>query len=84
MPVDLRGALNGALDVTTPSFAIERVRARAAAALRSRERRRARSMLSGAALVALIALFAGGYGPRAAYPPAVAALPVPAPAPQAT
>ena len=84
MPVDLRGALHGALDVTTPPFAFGRVRERAAARLRSRERRRARSMFSVGALVALIALFAGGYAPSAAHAAAIAALPVPAPAPQAT
>jgi hypothetical protein len=84
MPVDLRGVLHGALDVSTPTFAFERVRERAAARLRSRERRRARSMLSAAALVALVALFAGSYGQNVVQPAAVAALPVPAPAPQAT
>src|SRR5208283_1694723 len=84
MPVDLRGVLHGALDVTTPPFAFERVRERAAARLRTRERRRTRSMLSAAALVALIALFAGGYAPGVSYAAAIAALPIPAPAPQTT
>jgi hypothetical protein len=84
MPVDLRGALHGALDVATPGFSFEGVQERAAARLRWRGRRRARSMLSAAALVALVALFAGGYAPNVAQPSAIAALPLPAPAPQAT
>ena len=84
MPVDLRGALRGALDVTTPAFALERVRERAVARLCLRERRRVRSMFSAAALVALIALFAGSYGPITSHAAAIAAAPIPAPAPQAT
>ncbi|MGB6986943.1 MAG: hypothetical protein WBD74_13315 [Candidatus Aquilonibacter sp.] len=84
MPVDLRGVLHGALDVTAPPFAFESVRARAAARLRALERRRARSMLSIAAFVAAIALFAGGYAPNVAQPAVIAAFPVPAPAPLAT
>ncbi len=84
MPVDLRGALRGALDVTGPPFEMQRVRARVGARLRGRETRRARSMFSLAAFVAVVALFAGGYAPTAAHAAAIAALPVPAPAPQAT
>jgi hypothetical protein len=84
MPVDLRGALRGALDVKTPRFVFARVRERAAARLRIRETRRARSMFSGAALVALIALFAGSYAPSTTHAAAIAAVPIPAPAPQAT
>jgi hypothetical protein len=84
MPVDLRGALHGALDVTAPPFTIAPVRERAIARLRQRERRHARSILSAAALVMLVAVFAGGCGPRVPYTAAIAALPLPAPAPQAT
>ncbi len=84
MPVDLRGALRGALDVVAPPFEMQRVRARVSARLRGRETRRARSMFSLAAFVAVVALFAGGHAPSAAHGAAVAALPAPAPAPQAT
>jgi hypothetical protein len=84
MPVDLRGALLGALDVATPPFAYERVRARAHEHLGASERRRVRSVLPVAAFVAVLAIFAGANAPRVTYPAAVAALPVPAPAPQAT
>jgi hypothetical protein len=84
MPVDLRGALRGALDIAAPPFAFERVRARAQERLRAGERRRARSMVLVAAFVAVMAIFAGVNAPRVSYAAAVAALPVPAPAPQAT
>lgn len=84
MPVDLRGALHGALDVAVPSFAFDRVRARARERLGACERHRARSILSMAAFVAAMAIFAGANAPRMTYPAAVAALPAPAPAPQAT
>lgn len=84
MPVDLRGVVCGALDVAVPPFTIERVRGRAATRLRVLERRRARSMLSAAAFIAAIALFAGGYAPSIAHAAAIAALPAPAPSPLAT
>jgi hypothetical protein len=83
MPVDLKGALRAALDVETPPLRFERIWERAARQMRARERRRARTMLSAAALVALIAVFAGEQA-EVTYYPAVAAAPAPAPAPVAT
>jgi DNA-binding FadR family transcriptional regulator len=83
MPVDLRGALRTALDVEVPALALERITERAARRLRSLKRRRSRAMLSAAALVALIAVFAGGQETAAFYP-AIAAAPAPAPSPLAT
>jgi hypothetical protein len=84
MPVDLRGALRGALDIAAPPFAFEHVCARAQKRLRAEERRRARSMVSIAAFIAAMAILAGVNAPRVTYAAAVAALPAPAPAPQAT
>lgn len=84
MPVDLRNALCSALDVSAPPLRIARVRERAAARLRALERRRGRSILSIAAFVAALALFAGGYAPSLAQPAVIAVLPAPAPAPLAT
>ncbi len=83
MPVDLRGALRTALDVDTPPFRFERIVERAACRLRAAQRRRSRTMLSAAALVALIAVFAGEQAGPAFYP-AVAVAPAPAPSPLAT
>jgi hypothetical protein len=83
MPVDLRGALCAALDVETPPLQFERIRERASRRLRSRERRRSRTMLTAAALVALLAVFAGGRETVAPYP-GVAVAPAPAPSPLAT
>ncbi|HTU69769.1 MAG TPA: hypothetical protein VMF11_05560 [Candidatus Baltobacteraceae bacterium] len=84
MPVDLRAALRAALDVTAPSFALGRMRERAAQYRRRTERRRARTMLSAAALLASLALFAGEYGAAPIHVSAVAVAPVPAPSPLAT
>ena len=83
MPVDLRAAIRGALDVTAPPFASSRIRTRAAERLRALARRRSRSVLSLAALVAGLAIFAGGSSVDATGT-VVAALPAPAPAPAAT
>ena len=84
MPVDLRAALRSALDVAVPPLAIERVRERASRQLRSLERRRSRRLVAAAALVAVFALFAGGYGTETPWPATIAALPAPAPSPHAT
>jgi hypothetical protein len=81
---DLRATVCGALDVVIPPLALERVRERAAARRRKKERRRLRTLRGAAALVAVLALFAAGYGPRIEHASAIAALPVPAPAPLAT
>jgi hypothetical protein len=83
MPVDLRGALRAALDVDVPALQCERIGERAVRRLRSLQRRRSRAMLSAAALVALIAVFAGGQDTAVFYP-AIAAAPAPAPSPLAT
>ncbi len=83
MPVDLRGALRTALDVDVPAPQLERIGERAARRVRLLRRRRSRAMLSAAALVALIAVFAGGQETAVFYP-AIAAAPVPAPSPLAT
>jgi hypothetical protein len=83
MPVDLRGALRTALDVDAPPLQLERIGERVARRVRSLQRRRSRSMLSVAALVALIAVFAGGQETAVFYP-AIAAAPAPAPSPLAT
>ncbi|HTV92851.1 MAG TPA: hypothetical protein VMG98_09065 [Verrucomicrobiae bacterium] len=83
MPADLRGALRAALDVDTPPLRYERIFDRAACRLRSTQRRRSRTMLSAAALVALIAVFAGEQTGPAFYP-VVAVAPAPAPSPLAT
>ena len=71
MPVDLRAALRGALDVAIPPFLL--------AALVSPE-----DQLTAAAFVATLAIVAGGYGTVVARPGSIAALPAPAPAPLAT
>jgi RNA polymerase sigma factor (sigma-70 family) len=84
MPIDLRAALHGALDVETPPFVLDRVHRRAIRRTQSLERRSTRAMLSAAALVAVLAVFVGGNASGVAAPEAVAALPAPAPAPLAT
>ena len=84
MPVDLRAALRGALDVAIPPFTAQDARARAAEQARGREGRRTRAMLTAAAFVASLAIVAGGYGTVVARPGSIAALPAPAPAPLAT
>ena len=84
MPVDLRAALRGALDVAVPPVALERVRALAALQTRRIERRRSRSMLTAAAFIATLAIVAGGFGTVAVQTTSLAALPAPAPAPLAT
>jgi hypothetical protein len=83
MPVDLKGALRSALDVEAPPLRFERICERAVRQVRMRQRRCARRRLSAAALVALIAVFAGEQANVTSYP-AVAAAPAPAPAPVAT
>jgi hypothetical protein len=83
MPVDLDSALRATLDVALPPLRFERICERAARHVHARERRHARAMLSAAALVALIALFAGEQAETTFYAP-VAAAPAPAPAPLAT
>jgi len=83
MPVDLRGAMRTALDVDAPQLQFERICERAAWRLRSLERRRSRRMVSAAALVALLAVFAGGHR-SVTYDPTVAVAPAPAPSPLAT
>jgi len=83
MPVDLRAALRAALDVEVPPLRFEPIFDRAARGLRSAQRRRSRTMLTAAALVALIAVFAGERAEPAFFP-AVAVVPAPAPSPLAT
>ena len=83
MPVDLRAALRAALDVDAPSLRFERLYERAALRVRALERRRSRTILAAGALVAMLAVFAGGQATTLYYPP-VAVAPAPAPSPLAT
>ncbi len=84
MPVDLRAAIRGALDVQAPGAPIDGVRRRAAAHWLREHRRRVRSMLAAAVLLVAGAVFAGGCSSVDAAPAHVAAVPAPAPVPIAT
>lgn len=84
MPFDLRAALRAALDVNAPPLSLERVRGRTTNQVRALERRRTRTMLTAAALVAVLALFAGGADVVPIDASGVAVAPVPAPSPLAT
>jgi hypothetical protein len=84
MRVDLRAVLSSALDVAVPPFSIESIARRATDQHRAERRTASHALLTIAAFVAIAAIGACGYSSAPTGRAALAALPVPAPAPLST